>query len=363
MSPFLSSAASGVAVAAVTVLGFALLVIIHEAGHFLVARLCGMRVDRFSVGFGPVLWSRRRGDTEWALSALPLGGYVKIAGMAPGEEIRPDDRGAYANHPAWRRFLVILAGPAMNYVAAVALAVGLIASFGLPQPDPSATVGEVVASRPAARAGLQRGDRVLSIEGRPVEGWGDLVAAIRSHAGREMAIDVRRARAPEGSAPERLRMTPDDVGGVGQIGITQHARVVRAGPGEALAAGISRTNDKAGEILSGLGQLVSRKQRAELRDLRGPVGIVQEMARSAQAGTASFLAMVWLISVVLAMFNLLPLPALDGGRLVFLVYEIVTRRRVNQRVENVVHLAGFVALFGLILAVTVFGDLARLLQR
>src|SRR5574341_2473267 len=111
--------------AAVTVLGFALLIVIHELGHFSAARLAGMRVERFSVGFGPVLWSRRRAETEWCLSALPLGGYVRIAGMAPGEPVDPADRGAYANHPAWRRFLTILAGPAMNYLRALAIAVAM----------------------------------------------------------------------------------------------------------------------------------------------------------------------------------------------------------------------------------------------
>src|SRR5437867_12499435 len=137
-------------VAAVTVLGFGLLVVIHELGHFAAARLCGMRVERFSVGYGPVLWSRRRGETEWCLSAVPFGGYVKIAGMAPGEEVRAADRSAYANQPAWRRFLVILAGPAMNYAAAVALAVAMIASgFGFRELDPAPVAGDVVAGSPA----------------------------------------------------------------------------------------------------------------------------------------------------------------------------------------------------------------------
>jgi regulator of sigma E protease len=142
--------------------------------------------------------------------------------------------------------------------------------------------------------------------------------------------------------------------------VGQAARVIRAGPAEALLAGLRVTNQRAGEILSGLGQMVTGRQRAELR---GPLGIAQEMARSARAGAAPFITIVWFISIALGLFNLLPLPALDGGRLVFLVYEIVTRKRVNQRVENIVHLAGFVALFGLLIAVTLFGDLARIFRR
>ena len=108
-----------------TVAAFLLLVLVHELGHFLVARWCGMRVDRFSIGFGPVIFARKRGDTEFAVSLLPLGGYVKIAGMSPGDEVDPADPKIYPNQPAWRRFLVILAGPWMNYVAAVVLTRGV----------------------------------------------------------------------------------------------------------------------------------------------------------------------------------------------------------------------------------------------
>jgi regulator of sigma E protease len=359
MTPLLSSTAGSLGVAAVTVLAFGLLIVIHEAGHFALARLCGMRVERFSIGFGPVLWSGRRGQTEWCLSALPLGGYVRIAGMAPGEDVDPADSSAYANQPAWRRLLVILAGPAMNYVAAVALATALIASLGRPQADPSATAGEVLPGSPAEQAGLRAGDRILSVAGKPVEGWAALVAEVRGHPAQEIEIEVRRTGAPPDAPPTSLRARPEDVGGVGRLGLAPSVVAVRAPPGEALLLGAQRTNAKAGEILAGLGQVITRKQRAELR---GPVGIAQEMARSAKAGAAPFLVMVWFISIVLALFNLFPIPALDGGRLIFLVYEIVTRRRVNQRVEATVHLIGFLALIGLLLAVTLFGDLARILR-
>ncbi len=352
--PALATILSWSLVVLVAVLAFGLLVVVHEAGHFAVARLCGMRVERFSVGYGPVLWARRRGETEWCISAVPFGGYVRIAGMAPGEEIDPADRSAYANQPAWRRFLVILAGPVMNYAAAVALAVGLIATFGFAEPDPRPVAGQILPGSAAARAGLRAGDRVLSISGKPVDSWTALVAEVRAHPGQQIEIVVSRSDAP---APLRLGARPDDIGGVGRLGVAPGSVAVRAGPGRALTLGVRLTNDKAAEILSGLGQVLARKQKAELR---GPIGIAQEMARSAQAGASPFLQVVWFISIVLALFNLLPLPALDGGRLVFLVYEIVTRRRVNQRVENFVHLAGFLALFALLLAVTIFGDLARL---
>ncbi|GEJ59432.1 RIP metalloprotease RseP [Anaeromyxobacter diazotrophicus] len=354
MAHVFGASASFAVVALLVVVAFGALVIIHELGHFAAARLCRMRVERFSVGFGPVLLRRRQGETEWALSAVPFGGYVKIAGMGPGEEIAPDDRAAYANQPAWRRFLVILAGPAMNYLFAVLLAAAMLASLGFREPDPAPVIGEIVAGGAAARAGLQAGDRVRSVDGRSIETWKALVEEVVAHPGREARLSVER-----GGATVELVATPEDKGGAGRLGIGQAARVTRASPAEAVAGGLRVTNERAGEILAGLGQMVTGRQRAELR---GPVGIAQEMAKSARAGAAPFISIVWFISIALGLFNLLPLPALDGGRLVFLVYEIVTRRRVNQRVENVVHLAGFVALFGLLLAVTVFGDLARIFR-
>jgi regulator of sigma E protease len=351
----LDGAAQWLLTAGATVLGFAVLIVIHELGHFAAARLSGMRVERFSVGFGPVLWARRRGETEWCLSALPLGGYVRIAGMAPGEPVDPADGGAYANHPAWRRFLVILAGPAMNYLAAVAIAVAMFATVGLPQPDPAPVAGEILPGGAAERAGLRARDRVLAFDGKPIGSWDELVAAVQASPGRTVELVVRRAGAPAEAPPQVLRATPDDRGGVGIIGVRPSLIMVRAGPGEA----VRRTNAQAGSILAGLAQVVTGRQKAELR---GPLGIAQEMARSARAGPLQFVMMLWFISVVLALFNLLPIPALDGGRLTFLGYELIARRPVNQKVENVVHLIGALALFGLILAVTVFGDLARIFR-
>jgi regulator of sigma E protease len=341
------------------VVGFGALIVIHELGHFLVARAFGMRVERFSIGFGPVLWSRRRGDTEWAVSAVPLGGYVKVAGMAPGEDVAPGDPGAFCHQAAWRRFLVILAGPATNYLFAVALAVGLVATLGLWAPDPAPVVGDVLPGGAALRAGLAKGDRVLSADGRPVATWAALVEAVRASPGRDLALEVWRAGAPEGAA-EPVVVRPDDAGGIGKLGMTPSLVPVRAGPVDALVEGFRRTNQRAAAIVADLGRVVTGKQKGEMM---GPVGIAQEMARSARAGAGPFLMLVWLISIMLAVFNFLPFPALDGGRLAFLGYEIVARRPANQKVEAWVHAIGFVVLIGLLLGVTVLGDLPRLLRR
>jgi regulator of sigma E protease len=342
---------------AAAVLAVSLLIVVHEAGHYLAARRFGMRVERFSIGFGPVLLSFRHRDTEFAISALPLGGYVKISGMAPGEDVDPADRSFYSNQPAWRRFLVILAGPAMNYGTAILIAWGLLASLGLRAPDPAPRVGALVEGMPAAEAGLRPGDRIAAVAGRPVDSWMELVGELQRHPGEEIVLQIVRG---EGPATERLALpiTPRDDGGVGRVGFQQSTVVVRTGPGEALVEGVRRTNANAAMQLRAFASVFSQRQRVE-----GPVGIARELVRGARAGVEPFLGLVWTISVVLAILNLLPIPALDGGRLVFLGYELVTRRRVNERIEGWLHFIGFVLLVGLILAVTVFGDLPRLFGR
>ncbi|HET7825177.1 MAG TPA: M50 family metallopeptidase [Anaeromyxobacter sp.] len=339
------------------VLAVSLLIVIHEAGHFLAARRFGMGVERFSIGFGPVLLAFRRGETEFAVSALPLGGYVKISGMAPGEAKENADPKLFANQPAWRRFLVILAGPAMNYAAAILVAWGLLATLGLRALDPAPRVGALQPGMPAEAAGLKPGDRIAAVDGKPIATWAELVAELQRRPARPAVLDVVRG---EGERAERISVpiTPRDEGGVGRVGVRQHTILLRTGPGQALVQAFRGTNENAAAQLRAFGSLFQRKQRVE-----GPIGIARELVQGARDGAEPFLGTVWTISVVLAILNLLPFPALDGGRLVFLGYEIVTRRRVNERVEHVFHMIGFFVLVGLILAVTVFGDLPRLLGR
>jgi len=331
------------------VLGVSVLIVIHEAGHFLVARAFGMKVERFSVGFGPVLLSTRRAGTQFAVSALPLGGYVKITGMAPGEDVDPSDPALYCNQAAWRRFLAILAGPAMNYVSAVLLGVMLLLGPGLRTPDPAAAVGRVLEGSPAEQAGLRAADRVLAVADRPVATWDDLVHEIQAHPGQPIAVAVERG---QGASAQRLtlQLIPRDDGGTGRAGFEQHALPLRSqGLGSALAAAFHRTNTIAWSQVTVFGKRGTK--------LVGPLGLGNQLLSAWRDGDGAFVNLLWVLSVVLAVLNLFPLPALDGGRLVFLAYEVVTRRRVNARVEGVVHMVGFVALIAILVGVTVFGDL------
>ena len=328
------------------------LIILHEAGHMWAARALGMRVERFSVGFGPVLWSTVKGGTEYAVSALPLGGYVKIAGMAASEEISPDDRTAYCNQPAWRRVLVLTAGPGANYVVAVVLAVGLLATVGLPAPDGSTRVGELTPGMPGAVAGLQVGDRIVAVERQPVGDWYAMVAELQRRPGQEIELLVERG---EPAQRQAIRLTPRN----GKVGFAPFTVSHRFGPVEAVVEGFGLTNARAWDNLVGLAQVVKREQRAELA---GPLGIGQELVRGAKLGLDRFLTIVWNVSIALALLNLLPLPALDGGRLVFIGIELVIRRRVSERIEGIVHGLGFAALLIMLVGVTIFGDIARMLK-
>jgi regulator of sigma E protease len=355
---------TGVLSIVAAILAVSLLIIIHECGHYFAARAVGMRVERFSFGFGPVLLSFRRGETLFELRAVPVGGFVAVPMRAePGPEgeaaaggsLPPaDDPGVYANKPAWARFVFVLAGPVMNWATAVLVAWALLASFGLGTPDPSARVGQLMPGMPAEKAGLQSGDRIEAVGGVPVSSWDELVAQIRAHPGQPVVFRVARGEGTGATATE-LQVTPTPAGkvGFGPAKIVQHRGLLEAFP-EAVHA----TNTNLAAQLYGFMSIFSRKQAAELS---GPIGIAQELVRGARAGTERFLELVWTISVGLAVLNLLPFPGLDGSRLLFLGYELVTRRRVNERVEGMIHAGGLIALIAVIIVVS-FGDVARLLR-
>jgi regulator of sigma E protease len=346
-----------VLLAVVAVLAISLLIVLHEAGHMWAARAAGMRVERFSVGFGPVIFSTRRGDTEYAVSALPLGGYVRIAGMSAEDGTPEGDPASFATKPLWRRALVLFAGPGANYLGAVLLAVLMAATLGVAAADPSARIGELVPGRPAEQAGLRPGDRILTVGGTPVSTWNELVTEVQRSPGR--AVELRVVRGGEGPE-ETLTITPEDVGGVGKVGVRPFAVRVRRPIGQAIGEGFARTNEAFWGTATFLGRMITGRQKG---DVAGVVGIADELVQSARVGLDRFLDMIWNLSVALALFNLLPIPALDGGRLVFLGVEAVTRRPVNARVEGIVNAVGFVLLIGLLVGVTVFKDLPRLLGR
>ncbi len=322
-----------------------LLIALHEFGHLVVARLTGMRVERYSIGFGPVLLRFHLGETEYCLSAVPIGGYVRIAGMLPGEaeEGGPDPR-AFNHRPAWQRLLVVAAGPLTNEVLAAAL-VYAVAIAGMPYTKVAA-VGEVVPGSAAAQAGLRPGDLVQRVDEEPVSSFQDLVTAVHSHPGETVVLDVAR----DGGT---LRLSVK-LGTPPLLGVAAPLR--RYGPLEAVPAALAWTGRQTVGMVTGLVDVLRHPKGAQIE---GPLGTVQVAVQQSERGWQSLVFTLALISLALAVFNILPWPALDGGRLFFLLYELVARRPVNQRVETFVHAMGFLLLLGLIALVTV-GDIHRL---
>ena len=337
---------------ALAILALGILIIVHEGGHFLVARLSGMRVDRFSIGFGPKLFSFKRGETIYQIAAIPLGGFVQIAGLNPGEEgLAADDPRSYPNRPVWQRLATIFAGPGTNYLFAALLMVLVYVAYGVPIPGKAPLVGGLVSGKPAAAAGLQPGDELVAVDGKQITDFNQVAPAINASQGREIAIDLMR----EGK-PMTVKVTPAKDGNDYRIGIeiAPKEEYAPAPLGRCVVEGLRFPYDYSRFILHGFGEIFAGRQKAEFS---GPIGIVKVMKRQIALGFKNTLAIIAIISVYLGLFNLLPLPALDGGRMVFLFWELLSRRRVNQKIEATVHMVGMFVLLGFIVWVTIGNDL------
>ena len=331
------------------IIGLGLLIAAHEAGHLVLARLMGMRVETYSLGFGPRLFGFHRGETDYRVSAIPFGGYCKIAGFTPDDPAAQDegDQGSYMNKPAWKRFLVIAAGPGVNYLMAFLIIVMLYPTHGFF--DTSTTRVEVQAGGPAAAAGMQSGDRIDRVDGVAISSFQVLVSELQKpDAAPERHIDVQRA-----GRELPLTVRPID----GRIRVGQFNELKKL----SWAAAVPRAAQDVWALNSAeIAGIAGLFKRHGLSSIAGPIGIVSQATAEVRHGAADFLALLAYISVGLGLFNFLPVPALDGGRLVFLGYELAFRRRVDPRKETMVHLVGFLLLFAIIVSVTLFSDLPRL---
>jgi regulator of sigma E protease len=335
--------ASGIILAIVFV---SLLIVVHEGGHFLVARWCKMRVLRFSLGFGKALVKWERGGTIYQIATVPLGGFVQIAGMNPHEEVDPADPAIFPNRPAWQRMATIAAGPVANYLCASLLVFIYFMAFGMPtkfQPG----IAMVVAKSPAAAAGVQERDLLVSIDGQAIAKAEQVLPIVKASDGKPMVMVVKRA-----GKEVTLTITPEKqkVGyriGVLPAEISTARRA--AGIGESLWESVRYPAVQSVNMLGGLYLMIRGKIKAEVS---GPVGIVKAVAQTTKSGAEEVLQIIATISIALGLFNLLPVPALDGGRLVFLGVEVVSRRRIRPTVEAAVHTVGFLLLLGLLVVVT-----------
>jgi len=437
-------------------IGLGPLVIIHELGHYWVARWCGVKVRRFSIGFGRVVWSRRFGadQTEWAVSALPLGGYVKLvdkrdpsaAPLDASEEARE-----FTSQNVWKRMAIIAAGPAINFLLAIVLMAGLLmagkqepgtrlramppetpayvagmragdavlevngkrvaawgdlrweiirsvldkhdavllvrgerggtyravlpaatlarldangetdvmAQVGMQMWLPRARAEQVMPGGAAERAGVRAGDVLASIDGQPVADGVDVIAAVRKAAGRTLQLGVLRA-----GQPLNLALTPerDPASGNGRINLmlaqSPEMVLVREDPVDAVAKGAQRTWAMGVTTLKMIGRMVTGE--VSLKNVSGPITIANVAGEAAHAGFERYIEILALISLSLGVMNLLPIPVLDGGQLLYYSLEVLTGRPLSQRIQEIAQLAGFGLMF-MLMALAVFNDLVRLL--
>ena len=333
------------------------LITVHEFGHFIAARLTGIAVKEYAIGFGPkiVQWKSKKHETLFTLRPFPLGGYCMFYGDETDQE-NADDPRAIDKAAVWKRMLTVFSGPLMNFVLAFVLAVGLMAGYGFTVAQPF--VGNVEAGMPAAQAGLASGDVITQVNGKSVP-LGDAAALTEAIAalpeGGNLTLTVLR-----GSDTLTFTVTPvyDAEAQRNRIGIGIQAYAPLQA-GQIIPAAWNSCVYASTVILDSLGKLVTTGEGAN--DAAGPVGVVQMVAEQTQAGGFEiFLNLAVIISINLGLVNLLPIPGLDGSRLVFMLVEAIRRKPINRKVENTVHLVGYALLLGLMLFFT-FRDVGRII--
>ncbi len=341
-----------------------LLVFVHEFGHFAVAKRLAVKVLRFSIGFGPVLFARRRGETEYAVSAMPLGGYVKMLGEEDEEEARLEPERAFSTQPLAKRSAIVFAGPAMNFLFAFLVYAMLFLAVGAEVPSSEPRVGGVAAGSPAEQGGLKAGDKVLAVNGTPTTSWDALAQTVRDSKGAPLTLDVERGRTkiPVTVTP-KLRDTRsilgEDTGQVYLIGIEASHDWKRVGPVEAVSMAGQQTATATYLVVQGLVLMV--QGRVPLRELGGPIAIARAAGQQARAGARYFLSMLAFLSVNLAVLNLLPIPALDGGHLALFAVEGALGRPLRQRHRELAQQVGLLLLLSLMVFVF-YNDIHRLVQ-
>lgn len=327
-------------------LGLAVLMVIHEGGHYFAARRFGMRVTRFSIGFGPTLVRHqpKGSPTVFQIAIIPFLAYVQIAGLNPFEDVEADDQGSYANASLGARVTTIAAGSLANYVFASLL---MFVGFVLPHRSTDLESMRVTPADggPAMVAGMQRGDRILEINGAKVHDWDELKRLVGEGAGTELDVKVER----DGSELHVRPFPAKDGPRAGMIMVSPH-EIVRSLPvGQAATRAVTDPPKVVFMLVKGLARTIAGKEKPELS---GPVGIVKETAAAVRSGAGDAFLFLGMLSAYLGGFNLLPIPALDGGRLLFLLFEAASRRKPDAKVETGIHAVGLIMMLALIAVVT-----------
>lgn len=327
------------------VIAFSVMIMVHEFGHFLVAKRVGITVHAFAIGFGPRVAGFRAGDTQYAINLLPFGGYVRMA----GEDL--DDTagvGSFRTKSVWQRMAVVSAGPAMNLLLALLLLMGTALVVGVPV-GVSNRIGQLMPGWPAEEVGLRPGDVIAAINGEAMDSGQEVIDTIHRQPNTDLRLTVER----DGQRFDvTVRSRLDARQNIGLIGFRPEAIRERMGPGRALVWALGTLADTVEVIFATLVGLF-REGGKVLDQLAGPVGAVRFLGEAGAAGAEIFIYTASALSIMIGVFNLLPFPALDGGRLLFLLVEAVRRRPVDPRREGYIHLVGFALLILLLLTLTV----------
>ena len=332
-----------------------LIVTVHEFGHYLVARLCGIGIVEFSVGFGPRLLGWERKGIKYSIRAVPLGGYCAFV----GEDEANDDPRAMNNQPVWKRFLTVLAGPTMNFVLAFIVCLALLMGFTWIETLPR--VDRVMSDMPAEAAGMLRGDVIVEVEGTAIEysgqGVSQLVNAIQgTEPGSVVHLAVDRSGQRVELDMQTTEVSDENGASHGAIGIEFGGRTFSLG--EAIRGAIPYMGYVIRTMLDSLRGLFFHGEG--IKQVAGTVGIIAVVSELSRDGLGEVLWLVFIISLNLGIINLLPLPALDGGRLVFLIVEGIRRKPIPPEKEGMVHGIGLMLVFGLFAVLTVY-DIYRLI--
>lgn len=345
---------------AVLVLG--VLIFVHELGHFLVAKRAGVKVLKFSLGFGPKIIGLTRGGTEYLLSAIPLGGYVKMLGEDPKEEVADPEGSFSAKSVGWRS-LIILAGPGSNLLLAVAI---FWVVFTIGVPTLATKVGEVMQNFPAHEAGVLAGDRIKAIDGHPIEKWEELATQIHKSPGRPVRLTVERVGdrfdlvvTPKTTRQKNLFGEEQEIGLLG-IAPAEEFLIERTNPATAFARAIYKTYDLSRLILLTFVKLIQGVVPA--KTIGGPLLVAQMAGQQARLGILPLLFFTALLSINLAILNLLPIPILDGGHLLFSLIEAVRGKPVSLQKREMAGQVGMALLVALMIF-AFYNDIFRLLGK
>lgn len=328
-------------VAIYAILLFLMMIIPHEFGHFAVAKAVGVQVNEFSIGMGPKLWNKQKGETLYSVRLLPIGGFCAME----GENEESDNPRAFNNKSPLSKIAVLIAGAFMNIITAWLILVILAFSYG----TASTTIDDVKVGSPAATAGILSGDQIVSINGEKANNWEKVVEEIKS-SDDKLSVEVLRE-----NKKHQFEVKPEKLEGQNIIGIS--SRLTRD-PGKAIEGGTIATYDMGKSMLDAFKGLITGG--ISTKDIAGPVGMVTMVGQTSKLGIQYVAAFVALVSLNLAIINLLPLPALDGGRIIFVFIRLITGKMISDRTEGIIHAVGMGLLLILAVIVTI-NDVGKLI--